>query len=456
MKRLCLLFLLISVGIIIKAQLPIVYLNGSFGYDYQEGEIIIVYTDTISLKANIKWRGGSTNSDGKHKRNYKIKLDEDVSLLGLREDNSWILDAGQADLFRLRNRIATDLWNDFAKKPYYHDKEPDVLSGTKGRVVEVYLNNEYAGIYCLTEIIDRKQLKLRKFDRKTNTINGELWKSKGYGCALMWDIVPYDNQSETWDVFEAEYPDIDDLHSVDYSTLYNAINFVLNSSNDEFANQVNDYFDFPVLIDYYIFLLTLNAYDNIGKNIYWATYNKNDNKKLTLAVWDLDATAGQKWTEKFIVGSSSPEYDINVNMNLYVRLRELNANHFNEKIFERYFQLRKNHLSTESLINRYLSYYYLIHESGAAQREEEKWSKDTDIDGKELNFNDEINYIKDWFTKHMIYLDNKISSYSTDIKIVTNKKDDYLYNLNGQRVNKNNIGKGLYIKDGKKYAIIHT
>ena len=74
MKRFCLSLLLTSVVIIIKAQLPQVYLNGSFGYEYNEGEICIVDSDTTRLKANIKWRGGSTNSDGKHKRNYKIKM----------------------------------------------------------------------------------------------------------------------------------------------------------------------------------------------------------------------------------------------------------------------------------------------------------------------------------------------------------------------------------------------
>lgn len=447
MKRFCLSLLLTSVVIIIKAQLPQVYLNGSFGYEYNEGEICIVDSDTIRLKANIKWRGGSTNSDGKHKRNYKIKLSEDVSLLGLREDNNWILDAGQADLFRLRNRIATDLWNDFAEKPYYSHKKPDVFTGTNGRVVEVYLNNDYMGIYCLTEVIDRKQLKLKKY--KNNTINGQLWKSEGYGCALMWHILPYDNQSETWDVFEVKYPDLDDLNTTDYSTLYNAIKFVVNSSNEDFTDKVDEYFDMPVLIDYYIFLQTMNAYDNIGKNIYWATYDKNEDKKLTLAVWDLDATVGQKWTDKFIAGSSSPEYDININMKLYVRLTELDVNDFNKKVSERYFQLRKNYLSTHSLINRYISYYDLIKQSGAAQREEEKWSKDTDIDGKELNFESEINYIVDWFTRHMSYLDKKMFSFSTLI----NNKTDYYYNLNGQRINNKPLHKGLYIKDGKKYII---
>lgn len=451
MKRFCLSLLLTSVVIIIKAQLPQVYLNGSFGYEYNEGEICIVDSDTTRLKANIKWRGGSTNSDGKHKRNYKIKLSEDVSLLGLREDNNWILDAGQADLFRLRNRIATDLWNDFAEKPYYSHKKPDVLTGTNGRVVEVYLNNDYMGIYCLTEVIDRKQLKLKKY--KNNTINGQLWKSEGYGCALMWHILPYDNQSETWDVFEVKYPDLDDLNTTDYSTLYNAINFVVNSSNEVFTDQVDEYFDMPVLIDYYIFLQTMNAYDNIGKNIYWATYDKNEDKKLTLAVWDLDATVGQKWTDKFIAGSSCPEYDININMKLYVRLTELDVNDFNKKVSERYFQLRNNYLSTDSLINRYISYYDLIKRNGAIKREEDKWSKDTDIDGEELNFDSELNYIIDWFTRHMSYLDKKMSSISNDIKVVLNHQTHYYYNLNGQRITRKPSNKGLYIKDGKKYII---
>jgi hypothetical protein len=209
----------------------------------------------------------------------------------------------------------------------------------------------------------------------------------------------------------------------------------------------------PVLIDYYIFLQTMNAYDNIGKNIYWATYNKNEDKKLTLAVWDLDATVGQKWTEKNIVGSSSPEYDMNINMKLYVRLRELNANNFNEKVSERYFQLRKNYLSTDSLINRYISYYDLIKKSGAAQREENRWSKDTDIDGKELNFDSELNYIIDWVTRHMTYLDHKMASISNEIKVVLNHQTTYYYNLNGQRIIRKPSNKGLYIKDGKKYII---
>ena len=60
----------------------------------------------VSYEAKIKWRGGSTNTEGKHKRNYKIKFKEKQQFFGLKADKNWILDAGQQDLFRLRNRIA--------------------------------------------------------------------------------------------------------------------------------------------------------------------------------------------------------------------------------------------------------------------------------------------------------------------------------------------------------------
>ena len=106
--------------------LPVVQLMGTFGNDYAPGLFIFSHPDSVStdtLTANIKWRGGTTNIADKHKRNYKVKFTEDHQLLGLRNDNNWMLDAGQADVFRLRNRIAMDLWNDMATPPYYADKK---------------------------------------------------------------------------------------------------------------------------------------------------------------------------------------------------------------------------------------------------------------------------------------------------------------------------------------------
>lgn len=433
-------------------KLPILYLSGDFGYEYQEGMVTLVMPDGTkkeNMASQIKWRGGTTNVEGKHKRNYKIKFQEDQQFFGMRKDNHWILDAGQADLFRLRNRIATELWNDIAHKPYYADQEADILTGVRGQVVEVYLNNEYRGIYCLTECMDRKELKLKKYDKTTGVIKGGLWKAKSYSNALMWESIPYDNKSATWGAFEVKYPELDDLEETDYSTLYNAIDFVVNSSDEAFVNHVDEYFDIPVIIDYYIFLHTLNAFDNIGKNMYWAVYDKTKDKKLTLAVWDLDGTIGATWLNDW----ASPEYEMDINLHLIVRLKNLNVDNFNEKANKRYHQLRSNYLSTESLTNRYNDYYELLKTSGATQREEKKWSKKSDVNYEEINFEKEIAYINDWITRHMAFLDTTVFPSETGINTpyLNRSNDDIIYNMNGQRINK--PVRGIYIKNGRKYIV---
>lgn len=452
-----LLFIMMCINTIIQAQnlLPIIKLTGNFGYDYQEGTVSIIYPDGSSednLTAQIKWRGGSTNAEGKHKRNYKIKFTEDHTFFGLRNDNNWILDAGQADVFRLRNRIATELWNDFATKPYYINEESKALSGVRGEVVEVYLNDEYRGIYSFTECMDRKQLKLKKFD-KDGTIHGTLWKSTDYGSSLMYTLPDnYDNSQAMMDVFEAKYPELDDLPETDYSTLWNAIYFVINANDDEFINHVDEYFDLPVIQDYYLFINILGAIDNTGKNMYWAVYDKQKDKKITPAVWDLDLTIGcstlKQYSEEFI----SPEYPILDPFNLVTRLKQTDYNNYNQKISERYKELRNTYFHPDNLISRYKSYYDKLKNSGAADREEEKWSEDSDIYGEIINFDSELEYICNWITERITYLDT-IFSPETSINYLYNDNigNNILYNLNGQRVVK--PVKGFYIVNRRKCII---
>lgn len=444
--------------------LPILNMTGTFGYDYVKGSMNIqqpyeANTEEIYIKA--KWRGGSTNTENKHKRNYKIKTlnekgkNKDYALLDMREDNNWILDAGQVDMFRMRNRIATELWNDFATKPYYADKEPKAQTGVNGKVIEVVLNNEYRGIYSLTEAMDRKELKLKKYDEDKQEIRGQLWKTSGYGYATFW-VKPeaYDNNSETWDVFETKYPDIEDVCPTDYGLLWEAINFVASSDDTTFRAEVANYFDIPVLIDYYIFLEVVNGIDNIGKNMYWAVYDKKKDKKMTPAIWDLDATVGQNWTDNPL----HPENVTSTNqlgissLNLYHRLIHLDVDNFNKKVIDRYKELRQSYLDTEELIERYHRYYEMITNSGAATREEKKWSYDSDISGNKLDFKEEYAYyIAEWLKERMSFLDqdfNKISTKITDITKDSRPKENNTYNLLGQKVIPT---KGIYIKNGRKY-----
>ena len=448
--------------------LPLLVMEGTFGYDYAQGNISLLSPEAAEPTnsfAKVKWRGGSTNTADKHKRNYKIKTlnekgkKQEISLLGMREDNNWILDAGQIDLFRLRNRIATEIWNDFAPKPYYASKEPKAKSGVTGKVVEVILNNEYRGIYSLTEAMDRKELKLKKYDDKNQEFHGQLWKVSSWDKATFWDIdKDYDNTQETWHAFETKYPDIDDVNPTDYSPLYEAIDFVANSNDEAFKKEVGDYFDIPVLIDYQLFQETLKPVDNNGKNMYWGIYDVAKSKKLTLAIWDLDASVGQYWqcSTPLHPNYVLPNTDLGVKdgFNLYHRLSSLNVDNYNEKVANRYHELRKTYFSEENLISRYQGYYDMLVKSGAASREECKWSKDSDIGGYPLNFKSEIEYIKNWIINRLNYLDTNQFPISTNISEIHQKENSVqkpIYNMLGQKVS--NSYKGLKIINGKKYYI---
>lgn len=444
--------------------LPIIQLNGNFGYDYQNGTMLLyepdkAYADT--LQASIKWRGSTTNTPDKHKRNYKIKLKEDRKLLGMRNDNNWILDAGQPDVFRLRNRVAMDIWSDMAPPLYYAQQEPKARSAISGKVVEVFLNDEYMGIYNFSENMDRKQMKVKKIDAEGN-IRGCLYKAKGWGYPLMYDTlyVPTNNLSEQWDHFEVKYPDLADSDTTDWTTLYNAIDFVVMSSEQEFRDHVAEYFDIPVLVDYCIFGSALNAIDNYGKNIYWAVYDKTVDKKLTLAAWDLDCTVGQRWASQFNPDFISPHFLFDMTFGLTKRLIQLDVDNFVDKLNTRYAELRKGILATDSLQRRYEYYYDLITRSGAAKRETTRWSGDSDINGELMSFDYEISYIKSWLTRHLRDLDREgfplseqvIPEAITPLVESPVRADEIIYDLTGRRVSPASMSKGIYIVNGKKRA----
>ncbi len=478
-------------------SLPVVSMYGSFGYDYTEGDITVQEPDKKTYTQQhmkAKWRGGITNGTDKHKRNYHVKfLDADGQKLdqkffGLRNDNSWLLEACQVDMSRIRNRVVTDLWNDFCTKPYYADSEPKALSGSRGRFVELILNDEYCGIYCMTEALDRKQMKLAKYDEETKTVHGQLWKSKDWSYAVFMghnrdnnnypksSPASYNNYSESWDQYYVKYPDFDDVNPTDWQTLYDAVKFVCTSADAVFRSRAGEFFDLPVVVDYYILMETLLATDNHGKNMYFAVYDKQTDPRITLGVWDMDAVMGQRWSDAYYHSTlMQPEQDYTTyiannehgDYNLFRRLRSTNADDFNMKTRLRYRDLRKTWLQTDSIIARFERQLADFKTAGADQREYKKWSGDSDIAGRTLNFTSELAYLKTWITKRMNYLDNtrfNITELPQGIHGVVYDADTALrsvvkgiYTLDGRCISKtaneqelSSLPAGIYIVNGRK------
>lgn len=488
--------------------MPVVELTGSFGDAYSQGTICVDEPDSanaVLLNAKIKWRGATT--EYRNKKQYAIKLLDasgapvDTCFFGLRSDNNWILDGMSIDVARMRNRVVTDLWEDYSVKPYYYDKQPDLINGTRGRFVEVFLNNSYVGIYCMTEKMDRKQLQLKKYDETDGTIKGELWKSSDWSYAVFMghnsnsnyypksSPVAFNNTSETWDAYEVKYPDLGDSQPINWSELYDAVNFVCTSSDADFTSQVASYFDMPVMLDYYILMETILSADNHGKNMYFYIYNRNKDKKISFGPWDLDSTCGRRWNSQTIApGQDYTTYIINNehgDYNLFKRIKACNVNNFNDSVRFRYRDLRRTKLNTDSILSLFRHYKDLFDQCGASAREIKRWNN---TDAGTLDFEAEMQYLTDWFTTRMTFIDkqwdianlpetpNDIASLSIqkDILcvgadrgaiIVTANRPCHIsvVTLSGQTIYNNNIPagittiprlpKGIYIVAGHKVVV---
>lgn len=466
--------------------LPIVELNCSSvnSKAYTTGSLRV--TDPASLGydslmiAAFKYRGAS--SSNYQKRSYAIKLrDEngnsvDRKLLGYRSDNNWILDAMYIDLACMRNRVATDLWNAFECKPYYADREKKVRTGTRGKFVEVILNGQWWGLYCMTEKMDRKQLKLKKFvpaaqsTTGENEVHGVLYKSNQWTYEVFMGhesnddndnkqvIYPHKKVSdyknilgkETWCEYEFKYPDYED-EAVEWRPLHDAANMVATSFILN-IDSVKSRFDYPMLRDYYLFIDLLLATDNHGKNLFWYAYDTQgpEGDKLSLAPWDLDGTFGQDWD-----GVITNTKDVTLDFDTYIKNYEhgqfaifdliKSRSEWLQDLKDRYAELRiKGVISGDSIANRFANYASLFEASLADQREQNMWSKTYHSRHKDIQGG--ATYAESWIRRRVNWLDQKYGFDAAVTAINEAKAEAYFAALGGVGCISVNAGKAQSVR----------
>lgn len=199
-------------------------------------------------------------------------------------------------------------------KPYYYADEPKMVNGTRGNYIEVFCNDSYNGLYCMTEKIDRKQFNLKKLkysaDSTVVTQRGALYKADDWtrevllggalnGSTLKYTSVPaYNNMSDTWQAYEVKHPDLDDNEPVSWKPLYDLVYFTSGLTNDtKFIADVSKHFDLPNFLDYYLFIELLLTADNQAKNTYLSVYDQSVSPMFSITPWDLDASWGRRWTD---------------------------------------------------------------------------------------------------------------------------------------------------------------
>ena len=354
--------------------------------------------NVITMHAGFKIRG--TSSQQYDKKSYRVELwaDEtgtlmaDTTFLGLRSDDDWNLEAMWAQPLRLRDKVANELWMEMYQLPYL-ESEPDARPGIRMVYADLFINEEYMGVYALTERMDRKQLGLRKYNGE---VRGVLYKGNGPGAPTFDTLPNYDNTSDTWDNYEWVYPNESDT-AINWNHLYSFTNFVINASDNVFYSQYAAQFDKDNAIDYYLFINSLMGMDNMGRNIFLARYKKSST--YMYLPWDLDAIWGLDTDGNKTYNTAGLKSN-----GFFDRLtQDCNDNGFVAMAQTRYNALRNGTLTTGHIMELVQNQYDELLENGVYEREHEAWPEFT-VDASQLD------YLKEWLDDRFDYLDREINA----------------------------------------------
>ena len=356
------------------------------------------------------------------KKSFAVKLvDEygeklDANLLGLREENSWILDAMGIDRLRMRNRVCFDIWEEYSHTMW--DTSFGNRNGTVGTMVEVFVNGDYNGIYHLSDKINRQLLNLRKAkvnSDSTVTIKGVLYKGKnGLITNTLMEYEQASVDTTMWNSFELQYPE--DYPCQDaWQPLMDIIDFNGTTTDQYFAEHYNEWYYTSNLVDYWCLLVAFNIMDMPYKNTFLSTPDINFGHQYMLSPWDLDASLGRDYNGK--VANYTAEFG---RLNFYAPFNRLiagNIDNFKGKIATRWAELTQTALSQANLESHINAIAQRFVESGAWQREYERW-QGTRV-AINANINSEINYVKGWYGRNYNYISTGMAFWREDINAHT-------------------------------------
>lgn len=369
------------------------------------GEFLMLNPETESgqyeiTEAGICYHYKGATSATFEKKGYSFELldykgnSAEISLAGLRCGSKWKLNALYTDVNRIREITASQLWEQIdAANPDINEAGPNM------EYVELIVDNEYKGIYCLVEPIDEDKLELDK--------NDVLYK------VIDW-FVPDDEAIQGsvdmgWRVsypIRIRYPKAKEI--VDYSKVWQPIRDYLNTfyrggeiQYEEAVSHIN----LENFADMLLFTMAVSASDNSYKNTYYVAESTDDSGYVIKAIpWDLDYTFGNVYqygavNNVLYEGSYTKVYaESTLSMLWYEAQDEIGS-----VLLERWAQYRENILSTDNILKLLNKNRDYLIETGAVLREQERWP--------EAGVDMDIDYLLDFQIKRMEWLDNYFDSW---------------------------------------------
>lgn len=377
------LLLAVCTGAAAQGALPVVRLSASrlSTLECKPGTITVQEAngDCFFSDITVKYRG-TYSASFTLKRNYTLHLktaegaQRKESLLGLREDDDFVLLGGYSDPSRLRIPAGLELFRDVC----------GAAPGT--RLCEVYFGEYYKGIYTLAERPERKTASVPR--------DGALYRVLAAavdGTDVLCDAAPAAPAGDSWYNIGKIYPADDE----GWRAMERLNAFLTASDEAAFAEGIGEYLDLTAFADYYLFVNAIGATDNIQKNLFLAW----DGDTMYPMPWDLDAAFGRLYNAELSdpgVWYSSPLYD-----------RLLKTQDFSLLLRQRYAVLRE-HFLPDAVCARFERLAAQLENAGALAREAERFGTYTDVTTQKAHALDvygEIEYIRAFMRQRIDLLD---------------------------------------------------
>ena len=336
-------------------DIPRVFIDGVIPTTKDEVNAELTYTSkSLNFHSYIVIKCQGTSSMKYPKKNFTVKLYSDpehssklkINFKDWGEQYKFNLKANWIDLSHARNIVSAQLGGDVVKTRSNYEELPELLrtSPNQGMIdgfpIKVYCNGIYQGRYTLNIPKDAWMANMNDELDNHCILCGENYVG---GCFRATPLV----NGTDWS---------DEIHDVAPASIIarwtEVVNFIMNSSDDEFKTGINSYIDLQSLIDYHVFCMYVCGADSYGKNQIYMTY---DGIKWYASLYDLDTTWGAYWNGETMVPYDYPRekfedriQDRQGNL-LFERIEQL----FYPELQARWTELKQSALSMPNIINRF-------------------------------------------------------------------------------------------------------
>ena len=417
----------------------------TFSIDTYEKEILdepkILGELIISLDSNIIHKGyigiekrGSSSQYFYEKKQYGVETwdqygaDIDVSLGGLPKEEDWIFYGPYGDKSLIRNNLIYSLSNNMGRY------------ASRSKFMEVIINGDYKGVYSLFEKIkvDKHRVNISKTQSSSGEGTGyiiKIDKLTGEAVDIYNDyndqisfLSNYDSNGDSLNDnshskihFLYHYPKPEEISSDQKSFIQNIIRQFENAlSTDNFQDPFNGYrryIDIDSFVDFFI----LNELSNNVDAYRLSTFiHKDISGKLKMGpIWDFNLAFGNanycngdavdKWMFKFNDYCQGDLWKVP-----FWWKRLLEDDSFKAKIVTRWFDLRQNTLSNDSIFQLLNGFVEKLKISGSVDRNFlrwqilDKWIWPNAYMG--ANYDEEIDYLSTWLLNRLQWIDSNIES----------------------------------------------